>query len=195
MVDSWMRSRQSLDEMLSFFRIGRGGRGLGAAPKLATFGRSPTAVRLPGMFFPRHPSDESPLIFTGLLRQPRVDKRNARRFEIRDVARHDGQAMNPRSRSDQRVAFGPLVRHVKACTSLRHDCIDRKHAPLKPTGNLMVDPGAQAGALRAVLPRNQQCAKLDFENRDRGEEEARRWARSPRRQRCGRPCPVVAVRK
>jgi len=37
MVDSWMRSRQSLDEILSFFRIGRAGRGLGAAPKLATF--------------------------------------------------------------------------------------------------------------------------------------------------------------
>jgi hypothetical protein len=61
---------------------------------------------------------------------------------------------------------------VKACTSLRHDGIDRKHAPLKPTENLMGDPGAQASALRAVL-RNQQYAKLDFENRDGGEEEAR----------------------
>jgi hypothetical protein len=69
--------------------------------------------------------------------------------------------MNQRSRSDQGVAFGPLVGSVKACTSLRHGDIDRKHAPLEPTENLMVDPDAQAGVLRAVLPRDQERAKLD----------------------------------
>jgi hypothetical protein len=41
----------------------------------------------------------------------------------------------------------------------------------------MIDPGVQAGVLRAVLPRDQERAKLDFEDRDGGEE-ARRWARA-----------------
>jgi hypothetical protein len=87
--------------------------------------------------------------------------------------------MNQCGRCNQGVAFAARVGNVKLCTPLRHGRIDRQDTAFEPSENLMVDPGTQDSTLRRVLARDQPRPKFDFENRDGGDEEARRGDRVP----------------
>lgn len=76
--------------------------------------------------------------------------------------------MNQRRRGDKRVAFCPGVGNMKPRASLRHSYVNRQHTTFEAGKHLMVDPCAQQCTLRGVLARNQQRAKFDLQNRDRG---------------------------
>lgn len=118
---------------------------------------------------------------------PRIEQRYTDGLEVCNVAGDDGQAMNHRRRSDQGITFGAAIGNMKARATLRHSRIDSQDAAVEARQNLIVDPAAQNCALRGVLARYQEHAKLDFQNRDGREKKVSRWYRAS-------PCDHVAIR-
>jgi hypothetical protein len=123
-----------------------------------------------------------------VFRHPRIEQRYAHRFEIRNVAGDDRQAVHHRGRSNQGVALCASIGDMKPRATLRHGRINGKNATLETGQNLIVDPRAEDGPLRHVLACNLERAQLDFED---GEKSLWPEFLQPRQQHCDLPSPVA----
>jgi hypothetical protein len=117
--------------------------------------------------------------FAVLPHHPRIKQRNADRFEVGNVARHNRQAVNYRGCGDHSIAFRARIRDMKARAVLRHRCIDSENATFEARQQLLVDPGAEDCTLRGVPTCDSQRAQLDLKDGDGRKKEA------PRRNRAG----------
>ena len=110
--------------------------------------------------------------FAALLGFPRIEQRNACRFEVCDIASDDRETVNYRCCRDQGIAFCARVGNMKTRATLRHGSIDRQDTAFEARQNLFIDPSAQDGAVCRVLSCAQKRAELDFQNRDHRQEYA-----------------------
>ncbi len=97
---------------------------------------------------------------------PRIEQRDADRFEVCDITRDNRQTVNHRRRSDKGIAFRSPVRDMKARATLRYHCIDSKDSIREARQDLLVDPGAQDCTFRGVLACDFERAQLDLKNGD-----------------------------
>jgi hypothetical protein len=97
---------------------------------------------------------------------PRIEQRDAGKFEVCNIASDDRQTVNQRCRGDQGVAFRAWIGNVKTRAAPRHGCIDREDATFEARQNLIVYPCAENSAVRSVPARNLKRAQLDFKDRN-----------------------------
>lgn len=107
-------------------------------------------------------------------RIPRVEERHTGRFEVGEVAGHDGQAMHERCCCNQRIPFGAWIGHVQACAALRDGGIDGKDPAVELRQNQLVEPYTKQQTLLWIFPLELQNAELQFEDRDRRQVKAAR---------------------
>jgi len=95
---------------------------------------------------------------------PGIEMRRARLFEIANIPRDHGHAVNECRCRDIRVTVVPPIRNMKVSASSRNRRIDRKNPLGECRQNLILQPGAKCTALAGVLARDLCHAQLEFEN-------------------------------
>ena len=92
------------------------------------------------------------------LRTPRVQERNASRFEVSHIALHNGHAVHQGRSGDEGIAVGTAVRNMEPCTSPRDGAVDNQHPAGKCRKNMPAKADPKHRALCRVAALDQFMA-------------------------------------
>lgn len=99
---------------------------------------------------------------------PRVEGGGAGRSEVGNVAGGDGHTVDQGRRSDQGIAVGTAIWHVKRGAATGDSRVDRQDAAGECRQYPMVKPASEEAALLGVAPFNQTNADLKLQDGDCG---------------------------
>jgi hypothetical protein len=97
---------------------------------------------------------------------PWVEYRDPGGFEVLNIPRNDGQAMNESGRGNQCVPVGAGVWYMQCCASLRDCRIHSENAIMEGWQYMPIHPGAKKLSLQRIASLNEEDAYLYFQNRD-----------------------------
>lgn len=95
---------------------------------------------------------------------PGVQQRGVHILEVRNVARHDRQAVSDRRCSNHGVPLRAPTGNVKACTALCHHDIKSQDVTFETRKDLIIDPGSKDRTLSCVFASDSKRAQFDLQD-------------------------------